>query len=398
MKQSSTARAERRADGKLPATRGRSAEYEVRDIGACHEQDESHGPEQEQQRALERTRRFLTEWPSHEGDRGIRVPGWRVALVDASRQDLELGTRFFDRRARLQPSDNAVNELVASYLQLPVGKRHGDPGGGGCRVESTATQREAERGRHHADNRVRPAIERDRAADDRSVGSKSRLPQTVAEHGHVHARPVLLLRERASQHRADPEYVEQIPRDPGDVEPHGRTTPRQFGRTWSVGRDPVERLLLTLDVDEVRRRERGVSGTARYRLCERHQAPGLIEWQRPEQHGVDDAERRRVDADAKAERQDDNGQESRMVTERPCGVPKVVEESSHARLTGCRRGTLPLFVVSRMSQLPKSSSAASHLASRDYLTGHSIFQASTRLNRIEAPVTRTGNGASWEID
>ena len=37
LKQSSTARAERRADGKLPATRGLSAEYEARDIGACHE-------------------------------------------------------------------------------------------------------------------------------------------------------------------------------------------------------------------------------------------------------------------------------------------------------------------------------------------------------------------------
>jgi hypothetical protein len=109
----------------------------------------------------------------------------------------------------------------------------------------------------------------------------------------------------------------------------------------NVGRDPVERPLLTLDVDEVRRRERGVFGKARNPLCERHQAPGLIERQRPDQHGVDDAERRGVDADAKAERQDDNGQESGLATERPCGVPKVVEESSHARLTGCRRGTLP---------------------------------------------------------
>ena len=87
----------------------------------------------------------------------------------------------------------------------------------------------------------------------------------------------------------------------------------------------------------------------RYPLCERHQARGLIEWQRPEQHGVDDAERRGVDADAKAERQDDDSQESRMFTERPCGVLKVVEESSHARLTECRRGTLPPTRRDRLS-------------------------------------------------
>ena len=157
-----------------------------------------------------------------------------------------------------------------------------------------------------------------------------------------------MLRERTSQHRPDAKHVEQVRRHLGDVDPHGRGSPCQLGRTWRVGRDSVERLLLTLEVDEVRRGERGVLGKARDPLGERHQAPGLIEWQRPDQHGVDDAEGRRVDADAKAERQDDNGQESRMVTERPCGVPKVVEESSHARLTRCGRGALPApFMISQ---------------------------------------------------
>ena len=255
---------------------------------------------------------------------------------------VELGARLVDRRPHLQSADDAVIELVATRLQLPVGETHGHPGGGRFPVETTAAQGKVETGRHDADHRVRPAIERDRTADDRSVASEPCLPEAVAEHSDVHPRPVFLRRERPPQHRPDAEHVEQVPRHLRHVDAHRRTTPRELGRTLDVRRDPFERLLLTLDIGEVRRRERRVLEVgAREPLLQRHQPFGLVEGKRPDQDGIDDAEGRGVDADAEAERQDYHREEPGMASKRPGSVPQIVQEGRHARLTGCRRGALP---------------------------------------------------------
>ncbi len=170
----------------------------------------------------------------------------------------------------------------------------------------------------------RPAIERDRTADDRSVASEPRLPEAVAEHSDVHPRPVFLRRQRPPQHRPDAEHVEQVPRHLRHVDAHWRTTPRELGRTLDVRRDPFERLLLTLDIGEVRRRERRVLEVgAREPLLQRHQPFGLVEGKRPDQDGIDDAEGRGVDADAEAERQDYYREEPGMASKRPGSVPQI---------------------------------------------------------------------------
>ena len=53
--------------------------------------------------------------------------------------------------------------------------------------------------------------------------------------------------------------------------------------------------------------------------------------QRPQQHGVDDAEDRRVGADAEREREDGDGGKARAAKERACPVAEILPEGFEQR-------------------------------------------------------------------
>src|SRR5215207_6124887 len=71
--------------------------------------------------------------------------------------------------------------------------------------------RELEVGRHHADDRVRLAVERERPPDDPGVRAEAPLPERVAQQDNlVRAGPVLLGGERAAVSRRDAEQLEEV--------------------------------------------------------------------------------------------------------------------------------------------------------------------------------------------
>ena len=56
---------------------------------------------------------------------------------------------------------------------------------------------------------------------------------------------------------------------------------------------------------------------------------GVFERQPLQQYAVDDAEHRRVGADADGQRENDNGSKNRGLDQHPCGMPQVASESVH---------------------------------------------------------------------
>ncbi len=193
LRQASAARAERRAHGDLARPRRGPAEDQRRDVGARHQQHEADGREQQQERPLHPPGDLLSQRRGGESDREARVLQLGgIRGVDPSCQDVELRPCFAYRHALLEPADHAVVELAAASLTLPVAERHRYPDAGRLVVPLGAAAGELEARRHDADHRVRPAVERDRLADDRGVASVARLPEAEAQQGDVHAGPVLV--------------------------------------------------------------------------------------------------------------------------------------------------------------------------------------------------------------
>ena len=203
-------------------------------------------------------------------DRPIAKPaccsdGWVVG-IDPSCQDIELRSGLVDRHAALQPRDHAVIELAAAFLSLSVGERHRHPDAGRLVVRLGTAAGELEASGHDADHRVRPAVERDGLTHDRAVASVTRLPEAPAQHRHVHTGPVLLRAEIAAQQRADAEQREQARRDLGAIDPDRLAASRELERNVHVRRHALERLLVALEIEKVRRREGDVfSRSARAR-------------------------------------------------------------------------------------------------------------------------------------
>src|SRR5204862_3309262 len=99
----------------------------------------------------------------------------------------------------------------------------------------------------------------------------------------------------------------------------------------------VEALSRPLPVVEVRRRD-GEAGNTWKRVLRRHvedsyEAIGFVEGQRPQQHGVDDAEDGGVGADAEREDGDDGQRERRRPEQRSEAIAKVGEEGLHDRVS-----------------------------------------------------------------
>ena len=85
------ARTERGPHGKLPRPRGDAAQNEVGNVGAGHQEDESHGGQEHQQRCLEPSGDLLAERLREESqcEAGV-AQGGRIVRRDAPREHIEL--------------------------------------------------------------------------------------------------------------------------------------------------------------------------------------------------------------------------------------------------------------------------------------------------------------------
>ena len=290
--QASAACAERGSHCDFTRARCGPAEHERRDVGARHEEHEANSPQEQQHRPFHPADDLVPKGRSGQADREARVlQRGGVVGIDPSCQYIELRSGFVDRHAALQPGNHAVIELAATFLSLSVGERHRHPDAGRLVVRLGTAAGELEASGHDADHRVRPAVERDGLTHDRAVASVTRLPEPPAQHRHVHTGPVLLRAEIAAQQRADAEQREQARRDLGAIDPDRLGASRELKRKVHVRRHVLERLLVALDIEKVRRREGDVFHAEA--LMQGHETLGVREPERPDERRVDDAEGRR---------------------------------------------------------------------------------------------------------
>ena len=178
-------------------------------------------------------------------------------------------------------------------------------------------RKSAEARRHHADDGDGLSIHPDRLSDDRGIAAEPALPEAVAEDHHpvVPVGP-LVGRERAAQHRSDAQGREEARHHELGDELLRRPLARQVDAVVVEARHRRERRVAFLPPQVV---ERGddvrAAGTLGALLPDGDEAPGLVEGEALEEHGVDDREDRGVRADAQRERRDRHGGKTGILRE-----------------------------------------------------------------------------------
>ena len=157
-----------------------------------------------------------------------------------------------------------------------------------------------------------------RLSHDRGVAAETALPEPVAQDDHLVA-PLgaLVGRERAAEDRGDTQGREEARMDELRDELLGRAFAREGGPVVVHPRHRGERRVSLLPAPIV---EGGddvlATGTLGVFLPDGDEAPGLVEGEALEEHGVDDCENRGVCADAQGERRDRHRGETRILRER----------------------------------------------------------------------------------
>src|SRR5205085_9346185 len=179
----------------------------------------------------------------------------RVSLFEPprNRAQLLLGRRA--RHARFQtPYDPGAVRRALDLVVRPLlrGQQH---------VRRDAVELEA-RG-HHADDRVRLAVEDERAADDARVAAEASLPELVREHGdQSSALRVVLCRQRAPALDVDAEQREEARSGERSDDAFGLARACEVYALRDEGRELLERMARRAVVPQVGHRYE----VARHRL------------------------------------------------------------------------------------------------------------------------------------
>ena len=230
----------------------------------------------------------------HVGAKVVRVR--RLQILGERRH---LGLRALERDAGLEPRREiqVLVRVAAGERRRLERERHEQIG--------LAGEEAREALRHHADDLIRLAIQLDRLSDRARLAGKEPRPHAVAQHDDVLlARVVVVAAERAAEHRRHAEHVKPVAGDAHARYALGVAGAGEVRAELRLDGDRLEALRLVAVVAEAARRHRRLHVVERrIEVLDRHQPRGYAVRQRPEQHGVDDAEDRRVRANAERERE-----------------------------------------------------------------------------------------------
>ena len=268
---------------------------------------------------------------------GRWVPNWRVAQrngapaparVRARRllhQDRhtrgDLGAQLLDRRARAKPGD-VLHEGRSRRGQVALVDREWGP-------ELRFDVGRLEPGPHHADDLVRLAVDRDRAADHGGIAAVAALPEAVAQDDDVRVGPIFLFGEGAAQDGPAAQQAEDPRRDErrGHALRIAVAADRALAEPEAL--DRVGMLQLLPETDEVEGVERDPLpnlGRAGRLGVEPHQPLRVREGERPDQRGVDDGQERTAGADHQRESQRGDGGVEGTAREAARGVLRVAPQ------------------------------------------------------------------------
>ncbi len=193
-----------------------------------------------------------------------------------------------------------------------------------------AARRKIERARKDTRDRDVFAIEGDRLADDGTIGAKPIAPQALAEHNGPAASGLMFFRQkRPAGQRLHTQQSEELNGDLGRSDSNRVAAAEQCRLPVSIRGQVFEDMVLFDPFLEVgiEHRFKSVGSTLVLVNGVNHQQPvGGREWQRPEQHSVDNAEHGRVRPDAERQREHGYGGEAGVLQQLAEGVFQIVHK------------------------------------------------------------------------
>ena len=301
---------------------GAARDEQVRHVDARDQQQETDRTEQREQREADVAHEPVREPLRADADRAVGV---RIFALEPRGNRLQFAVGRLDADPRLETPERGETIVVAAIRQVGAAGDRSD------RDEQIVWPRKAEPGklegaRQDADDRVRDAVERQRAPDDPAIGAHLAAPERVRENDRWgRRRPVVIVGEAAPEHRGDPEHQEQVSRDPACPQTLRAVGAGQRHRFIAREREGVERPRPRPPVEVVRPRHRDAV-PLRVDLVRVDETIGVGQRQRLQENPVHQREDRRRRADAERERREDHEREGWRLRVRPERVPDVVQE------------------------------------------------------------------------
>ncbi len=171
--------------------------------------------------------------------------------------------------------------------------------------------------RHHTDDGVHVAAERNRLTENLLVAVELFHPQVVTQH-HDKRRTVFVvfIRDETSALGSHAECFKEPARHLSNLKLNRFTAARVGQRLHNHATKPAERLALRFNIGEVGRR---------LVRSERDQSRRIVVGQRSQQHGIDDTEDRSVHSNAKTDGDNSHSRERRTLRETAETIPDVFD-------------------------------------------------------------------------
>ena len=182
--------------------------------------------------------------------------------------------------------------------------------------------------RHHADDGVRLVVEPDGLANRIQPRAEALPPESIADHRDAGRTGLFVSSGKTpSECGLDVEHVEEVHVDNRARDALGAIEPGEREPGLTEGGQPGEAVVADAPVEKVGRRRVTVAlSCLPVRVRDQHEIVGAREGQRPQQHGVDDAEDRGVGADADRNRQDREQKKARRPPEGARGVAEILQQ------------------------------------------------------------------------
>ena len=256
--------------------------------------------------------------------RRIRLLAVLVAILLG--EDCGFGARLLDADAGVQASgdaqipDAALPQFGRQPAQLD---RHWQEGLDPADVRRRQVV-------HDADHRVRPGVERERAADGVRIRQQPVHPELTSDDDDGDA-ILFAAQKRAARDRRHAQDVEVVVGDDrGDDVLRLITDTCHRDRQTAVGGERDRAALRAPQVLELRHRCGQPLLTAVSRLAPKpDQRVGVRVGQPAHEQAVDQREDRRVRADAERQRDDGHRREAGILGQHPAGIPRVLSEGVH---------------------------------------------------------------------
>ena len=201
------------------------------------------------------------------------------------------------------------------------------------RHDHVRPRRPPELRRQHTDDLEDVVVEADRTANDRRIRAEASPPQLIGEQDDALTPDRFFLgAEIAAERRRHPEHPQKRRRDFQRADTLGLAVAGQVVRArrrlQCVCRHRRERAAVAPPVEVVGRRDGAEpAALARPLLGQRDDPIGTRVWQRPPQHGVDDAEDRSSGADPERQRDQRHDRKPGLAPQHPHGENHVLSQS-----------------------------------------------------------------------